>query len=213
MDSQAGRGGPETEGDKDQVKKLNRLRMFVLVSSLAAASSVRALAQAPHTGEAAVTYQWVRTNTQPGACGCFGLNGGGVAASWNLSPRFAAVIDVSGGYEGSGPSTGNSLTLVSYMAGARYYLRPHLLNGRRTPHPFVQVLAGAAHAGGGVAGAGDGTYAFAGRAGGGIDLPIGQVFSIRVLQIDYYSTSFANATNNHQNNLSLGAGIVVRWSR
>lgn len=187
--------------------------LFVLVSGLLTASSVRALAQTPHTGEAAATYQWVHTNTQPGACGCFGLKGGGVAASWNASPRFTAVIDVSGHFEGSGPSTGNSLTLVSYMTGARYYLRPHLPTARRTPQPFVQVLAGAAHAGGGIAGAGDGSYAFAGRVGGGLDIPITKAFSLRVLQVDYYSTSFANATNDHQNNLLLGAGIAVRWSR
>ncbi|MGI4831210.1 MAG: hypothetical protein ACRYFU_23930 [Janthinobacterium lividum] len=189
------------------------MRLFILVSGLVVTSSVRALAQTPHTGEAAATYEWVHTNTQPGACGCFGLNGGGVAASWNVSSRFAAVVDVSGGFEGNGPSTGNSLTLVSYTAGGRYYFRPHLPAGRRNLQPFAQLLAGAAHAGGGIAGAGDGTYAFAGRAGGGVDLPINQALSIRVLQVDYYSTSFANATNDHQNNLLLGAGIAVRWSR
>ena len=195
------------------MKKLNKMLLFILVSGLVAASSMRVLAQSPHTGEAAATYQWVHTNTQPGACGCFGLNGGGVAASWDMSSRFAAVVDVSGGFEGNGPSTGNSLTLISYMAGTRYYFRPHLPAGRRNLQPFAQVLAGAAHAGGGIAGAGDGTYAFAGRAGGGVDLSISQVFSIRVLQVDYYSTSFANATNGHQNNLLLGAGIVVHRSR
>jgi hypothetical protein len=33
------------------------------------------------------------------------------------------------------------------------------------------------------------------------------------VQIDYYLTTFANATNDHQNNFLVGAGIVYHWSR
>jgi hypothetical protein len=31
--------------------------------------------------------------------------------------------------------------------------------------------------------------------------------------VDYYLTTFANSTNDHQNNLLVGAGIVFHWSR
>ena len=53
---------------------------------------------------------------------------------------------------------------------------------------------------------------FATRIGGGIDIPINAHLAVRVVQIDYYLTTFANATNDHQNNLLIGAGIVYRWS-
>jgi hypothetical protein len=74
------------------------------------------------------------------------------------------------------------------------------------------VLVGAAHAGGGEAGVGDASYGFAARVGGGIDVPVSSRFAIRAIQIDYFPTTFANATNDHQNNLMISAGIVFRWS-
>jgi hypothetical protein len=78
---------------------------------------------------------------------------------------------------------------------------------------LAQSAEGAAHAGGGEAGVADGSYKFATRIGGGIDVPLSARFAVRIIQIDYYLTTFANATNNHQNNLLVGAGIVYHWSR
>jgi hypothetical protein len=69
------------------------------------------------------------------------------------------------------------------------------------------------HASGSVAGSGDGKYAFATRIGGGVDVPVNSHFAVRILQIDYYFTKAANSSNDHQNNLLVGAGIVFRWSR
>jgi hypothetical protein len=160
-----------------------------------------------------LAYHWVRSNTQPADCGCFDLNGGGISASWHFSEKWAAVAEVSGEHADNGPSTGNSLTLVSYLAGVRYMLPQPWLHGTYSPQPFAQVLLGAAHAGGGIAGAGDGSVAFASRLGGGIDVPLNVYFAIRVLQIDYDLTRFSNSTNNHQNNLLVGAGIVYRWGQ
>jgi hypothetical protein len=164
-------------------------------------------------GDVALAYHWVRSNTQPADCGCFDLNGGGISASWHFSEKWVAVAEVSGEHADNGPSTGNSLTLVSYLAGVRYMLPQPWLHGTHSPQPFAQVLLGAAHAGGGIAGAGDGTIAFASRLGGGIDVPLNVHFAIRVLQIDYDLTRFSNSTNNHQNNLLVGAGIVYRWGQ
>jgi hypothetical protein len=71
---------------------------------------------------------------------------------------------------------------------------------------------GVAHAGGIEAGLGDGTNKFAARVGGGIDVPIGSRFAVRAIQIDYFPTTFANATNDHQNNFMISFGIVYHWS-
>ena len=188
------------------------MRLLAAAWGLTLVACLPSLAQSTHQGDAAATYQWVHTNAQPGDCGCFGLNGGGVSASMGFAPHLAAVVEVSGGFEGTGSSTGNTLTLVSYLGGPRFYLGTDNPFARYHLEPFAQVLLGEAHAGGGVAGAGDGTYAFAMRAGGGFDLPVSRNFVIRLLQIDYYLTDFANTTNNHQNNFLIGAGAVVRWS-
>lgn len=195
-----------------------RMRSLALATGLLIFTAMAAMGQATPgidvaRGDVSLTYHWVRTNTQPGECGCFGLNGGGVSASWNLNPRWAMVAELSGEYAGSGPSSGNSLTLISYLAGARYRVPQPWLRGPHALQPFAQVLLGAAHSGGGLAGAGDGTMEFATRTGGGIDLPVNSRIAIRVVQIDYDLTEFRNTVNDHQNNLLLEAGFVFHWSR
>jgi outer membrane immunogenic protein len=189
------------------------LRAVMLFFGVAATAVAQALPTAPTvSGDVALTYHWVRTNTQPGDCGCFDLNGGGVSGSWNLPHGLAAVAEITGEYAGNGPSTGNTLTLVSYQAGMRYRLPQPWLHGARAPQPFAQALVGSGHAGGGLAGAGDGTHAFVTRIGGGGDLPLRSGIALRVIQADYYLTNFANTVNDHQNNLLLGAGVVFHWS-
>ena len=193
-----------------------RTRSIALAGVLLLGAAIGALGQAAPgfgSGDVALTYHWVRSNTQPGDCGCFDLNGGGISVAWYFRPRWAGVVEVGGEYAGSGPSTRNSLTLISYLAGARYLVPQPWRPGPHTPQIFAQVLLGAAHSGGGIAGAADETMAFATRMGGGIDVPVSSRFAIRLAQIDYDLTKFVNSTNDHQNNLLLAAGIVFHWSR
>jgi outer membrane immunogenic protein len=162
-------------------------------------------------GDAGLTYHWVRTNTL-GSCGCFSLNGVGVSASWRFMPLLAVVGEASVDHTAAGPS-GSSLTLTTYMVGARriFPLRSSEEGpGLRT---FGEVMVGLGHAGGGVAGPGDATNAFIGRMGGGLDLPLSPRFTLRVVQVDYLYTAFGNGDNNHQNNLLFGAGLVYQWFR
>jgi len=60
-------------------------------------------------------------------------------------------------------------------------------------------------------GVADGTSAFAGRLGGGVDLPLNNAISVRLIQADYYMTTFDNSANNHQNNILVGAGVILHW--
>jgi hypothetical protein len=192
---------------------------LAVILFLGAAAAARAQMASPaassrfHHADAAVTYHWVHSNTQPADCGCFNLNGGGISAAWLLPARWSVVAEVSSEFAHNGPGTGNSLTLVSYLGGARYQL-PAL--GDQSAHPllpFAQFLAGGAHAGGGIAGAGDGTYAFESRVGGGFDLPLSSRVALRLVQIDYEATTFSNAVNDHQNNILLDAGVIFHLFR
>ena len=190
------------------------MRWLLLSTVLLLAGASTALAQRDtYSGDAAAAYHWMHTNAGPGECGCFGLNGGGLSGSWNLRGSWSAVVDISAENRSSKPPANNSLTLVSYLAGARYRISQPWLDGNHKPQPFAQIILGAAHAGGGEAGVADGSYKFATRIGGGIDVPLSAHFAVRIIQIDYYLTTFANATNDHQNNLLVGAGIVYQWSR
>jgi outer membrane immunogenic protein len=190
------------------------MRSFLLSTVLLLAGASASFAQQPadYRGDVAAAYHWVRTNAGPGECGCFGLNGGGLSGSWNFHGPWSVVVDLSAETKSAAPPVSNSLTLVSYLAGARYKIPQPWLEGNHKPQPFAQIILGAAHAGGGEAGVADGSYRFATRIGGGIDVPLNSHFAVRVVQIDYYLTTFANATNDHQNNFLVGAGIVYRWS-
>jgi outer membrane immunogenic protein len=189
------------------------MRSLLITTILFFAGASTAVAQDTYNGDAAAAYHWVRTNAGPGECGCFGTNGGGISGSWNVKGPWSIVADFSSEHTGSAPPIGNSLTLFSYLAGARYKIPQPWLEGNHKPQPFAQILIGGAHAGGGEAGVADGTNRFVTRIGGGVDVPVSAHFSVRVIQIDYYLTTFANATNDHQNNLLIGAGVVYRWSR
>jgi outer membrane immunogenic protein len=190
------------------------MRSILLAAVLLLGGASVAVAQESYSGDAAATYRWVHTNAGPGQCGCFGLNGAGISGSWNVHGPWSLVVDASSEFTSSASSTGNSLTLTSFLAGGRFQLPEPWLRGirRHRPQPFAQVLVGAAHAGGLEAGVGDASYRFAARVGAGIDVPLSARFAIRAIQIDYFPTTFANATNNHQNNLMISVGIVYRWS-
>jgi hypothetical protein len=53
--------------------------------------------------------------------------------------------------------------------------------------------------------------AFAGNFGGGLDLRVTHRFSVRLVEANYLLTTFDNGTNNHQNNLRISAGAVIRF--
>lgn len=46
-----------------------------------------------------------------------------------------------------------------------------------------------------------------------MDVPLHSNFAVRIIQIDYDLTRFKNGVNDHENNLLLGAGVVLRWSQ
>ena len=190
------------------------MRTILILAALLFAGASTAIAQEGISGDAAVTYQWVHTNAGPGQCGCFGVSGGGVSGSWNVRGPWSVVADFSSQTATGAPTVGSSLTLTSGLGGARFELprlRRNWIHGAHRVQPFAQILVGVSHAGGGAAGLGDGTNRFAARAGGGLDVPVSRRFSVRG-QIDYFATTFANATNDHQNNLLIGAGLVYHWS-
>jgi len=82
--------------------------------------------------------------------------------------------------------------------------------------PFGQVLVGLVHSSGTVVegsnpGAGNAGAAFASNIGGGLDLKASRRFAIRLIEADYLVTTVDNSSNNHQNNLRISAGVVLRF--
>ena len=165
----------------------------------------------PPTPELAVTYTWLHTNAPPGGCGCFSLNGGNASFALPFrGSRLSIVAEFTDGYASNVLNTTKSLNLTTYTAGLRY---SPLAGHRSRLQPFAEVLLGAAHLNGSLAtgSTANSTAAFAGSAGGGLDLRINHRFALRLLQAQYLATTFDNFSNNHQNNVQLGAGVVFHF--
>ncbi len=199
--------------------RIRNLVQFILLLSAALLTAPSAVSQTTGAAnhkpqpELALAYNFVNSNAPPGGCGCFHLNGGSGSFAWPLgSGKFALAGDIGVTHGGSISSAGDDLTLSTFTAGARYSPR----FGHSPLRLYGQVLAGIAHAGGSLVsgsnpGASNAGAAFAGIAGGGVDLRTNHRFLIRLVEADYLATTFNNGTNNHQNNLRLGAGVVFAF--
>jgi peptidoglycan-associated lipoprotein len=60
-------------------------------------------------------------------------------------------------------------------------------------------------------GAANAGAAFAANIGGGLDLKTNRRFAIRLIEANYLLTTVDNSSNNHQNNLRISAGVVMRF--
>jgi peptidoglycan-associated lipoprotein len=194
--------------------------LTIMAVSLGAAS-----AQAPNSGhtklaaasaarpELALDFTYLRSNAPPGGCTCFNLYGGSATFAYPINKGpFALVGDITAAQNGSISSNGFGLTLSTYTVGARYEPKLHIL----LLHPFGQALVGVAHSSGSlVQGAGtsvsNASAAFAANVGGGVDLATSRRIWVRAIQAEYLPTTFDNGSNNHQNNLRISAGIVIRF--
>ena len=165
---------------------------------------------------AVVGYNFVHANAPPTACNCFGMQGGFAQGTFALNEWLRIAAEVTGGHANNIGPLGQNLTLMTYAAG------PQVVLGSRRFELFGQALFGAAHGSDSYFPSGStaspSATSFALSTGGGVDLTLSHHVAIRVAQVQYLRTTLPNGTNNQQNQLTLGAGIVLRlhnnwWSR
>jgi len=133
------------------------------------------------------------------------LNGALGSFGWNLKPWLQIVADSSYSFVTVG-TTKN--VLYGNHFGPRYIYRSR---NRWGATPFVEALVGGSRADTTITGAGGYTTSantLSYKVGGGLDLHPSRRWEIRLLDIDYYRTSFG--TNVHQNNYWASTGIVLR---
>jgi outer membrane immunogenic protein len=185
------------------------LAVVLLTLGFTAAGARPASAQSGSRVEVGLDYNYVRSNAPNGGCGCFGLNGGSGWVAFKFSRSLAVVGEIASQTASNISSSGADLTLTSYLAGARY----SWTHAARFA-PFAQALVGGAHAGGTLAPGNSGlpgsANAFAMTAGGGLDIGLTRRIALRALEADYYLTRFDNGVNDHQNNLRIEAGVIIR---
>jgi outer membrane immunogenic protein len=183
---------------------------FLLLTLAFTAMAVRPARAQGSLVDVGVDYNYVRSNLPAGGCGCFALNGGSGWVAFNVSRSLGIVGEIASQDASNISSAGGDLTLTSFLAGPRYHRR---VAGRIAP--FVQVLLGGAHAGGSLAPGSPGlpgsANAFAMIAGGGLDIGLTRHIALRAFEADYYLTRFDNGVNDHQNNLRIAAGVIIRF--
>ena len=133
------------------------------------------------------------------------LNGAMGSFGWNFKPSLQIVADSSYNFV---TISGTKNILYGNHFGARYFYRKHSPWGIT---PFVEALAGGSRADTTVTGVGGYTTSancLSYKVGGGLDIHPSRHWEIRVLDFDYYRTSFG--TNVHQNNYWASTGIVLR---
>ena len=133
------------------------------------------------------------------------LNGALGSFGWNVKPWLQIVADSSYSVV---TINGTKNVLYGNHYGPRYF---HRGRNRWGITPFVEALFGASRADTTPSGAGGystSENSFSIKAGGGLDIHPSRRWEIRLLDVDYYRTSFG--TNLHQNNYWASAGIVLR---
>jgi outer membrane protein OmpA-like peptidoglycan-associated protein len=140
------------------------------------------------------------------------FNGGSGSFAYNFNRYLGLAGDFGGYHSGDYAGVQNiSTNIFSYMVGPRVSFRNDSI-----VTPFVQLLLGGAHRGGGpaVLGNGPSLNGFALATGGGLDWTLTKRFALRLPQIEYMMTRLdpnIAGIPSHQNDMRTSAGLVVRW--
>ena len=160
--------------------------------------------------EVTLGYSTLRSNTIPGGCACFWMQGGKAEFQAALSSRIGLVSEIAGHHAHDINSAGEDLSLVSYLFGPRLSWRVRRFT------PFVQTLIGGVHGFDAIFPSTNNSTvvpdAFAIAAGGGMNIALSRHLALRPFQLDYFLTDLPNNSANRQNSFRLGSGIVFKLS-
>ena len=156
----------------------------------------------------ALTYSAQRSNQTNGAS--FWQQGGALDLSAQFYRGWGIAMNVAGERASNINNSNVNLTMVTATFGPRYTWSPP----SRKLAVFGQGLIGEAFGSDSIfptpRGAETDEHSFALQVGGGVDLRLSRHLAVRLLQADWLRTQFPNASTNVQNNLRLGAGVVIR---
>jgi hypothetical protein len=141
----------------------------------------------------------------------FWMQGGSIELGANIWRGLGTAADITGAHAGSIGTSGPPLSLVTITFGPRYRWHPD-----RRLSLYGQGLIGEANGFRSIFPTTTGSQAeangFAAQVGGGVDYRLSDRFAIRMLDAGWLRTQLPNGTDNVQNTLRLGAGIVLRFA-
>jgi hypothetical protein len=162
--------------------------------------------------DAAVVFNPLIANVVGDADNGFWMQGGSIQVHARFWRGLGIVGDVAGMHTASTSGSNVGLDMVTTTFGPRYTWVP----ARGHYSIFGQALAGEAYGLNSVfpsaSGAKDSANSLAVYLGGGVNLHLRGHIGLRLLEADWLRTEMPNSTTNVQNNLRVGAGIVI-WLR
>lgn len=201
---------------------MSRKRWTLSAASILSAAMITGIAPAQTQSQApvadvGVTYDALHANTITAQN--FWMQGGALEMGVRLHGGLGAAARLEGLHAGAGTAQGAPLSLITTVFGPRY---TWTANGGRIAI-FGEGLAGAAYGFDGLFSVGSGplgsvnvgtrssAQSLAAEVGGGLDVGLTSRLAIRAIRVGYLRTNLPNSTTNAQNNLSIGAGIVLRF--
>jgi hypothetical protein len=186
---------------------LNPVR--IAIASLLLGSTASLAAQMAPRLDLAVTYIGQRS-VKASSSQNFWSQGGSVELGANVWRGLGIAADVTGTNAGSIGSSGIPLSMVTVTFGPRYRWV-----ARKSLSLYGETLFGEANGFRSLFpttfGGDRSANSMALQIGGGMDYHLNKRFDLRLLDAAWLRTQFPNATNSVQNNLRLGAGIVIRF--
>ncbi len=181
---------------------------FLSLLALHCATPTQLFAQQKTSVELAATFS-TQHSLEANTAQRFWAEGGSVELGADAFRGLGLAAKITGVHTATIGSTGTPLSLVTATFGPRY--RWH--DGHHVS-VYGEGLAGEANAFRSLfpspAGAQPDANALATRVCGGLDLRLAHHLQVRVLEAAWLRTQLPNSTGNVQNNLVLGAGLVLR---
>jgi hypothetical protein len=193
-----------------KVRLFRSLKFSASIAGMVFASAGIAHSQYPTGRSAQVDLAGTYSFTQANAAnfdGRFNLNGGNVSAAYSFYDHFAVIAD-GGVYRFPELPLKTSSTMHTYLFG------PRIMSSRTDRvGAFAQILLGGGRLNASSSGIKAGENAFGIAIGGGLDVPLRSHITIRVVELDYLLTRFANGgiSPATQNNFRVSAGLVFRF--
>jgi len=187
------------------------LGSLLATASMAQSAPQRASAAPDATSRLEVAIDYSAVHAQDSSKNSFWLQGGSVQLDAQVWRGLGGVADITGEHSANINSTGVNLDMVIATFGPRYTLRP--AHGRLAL--FGQALAGVANGFNGVFPSPNGAQETATRLalklGGGANYSLSHRVAVRLIEADWLRTQLPNENSSVQNDVYLGAGLVLRF--
>ncbi|MGD0735469.1 MAG: hypothetical protein ABR976_09990 [Terracidiphilus sp.] len=192
-----------------QVKSMLLLGALTIIAARAGGAHAQSPTQPKYPVDVALTYDATRADVITNAS--FWMQGGTAEVHGQFYKGWGVVAEVNGLHTANIQSSGVSLDLVTASFGPRYTWTPAHARYSIFGQMLVGETWGLNSVFPSVNGAMQNARSLAVEGGGGFDVALTPHVSLRAIKVDWLRTQLPNSTTNVQNDVTLGAGVVIKF--